>query len=261
MEYKDIRKEKKIRRRRLKRILTAFFLSIVFLLWGIYYLLQSDLLNLQMIEVHGNIELTEEEIIDGAKLYTKRNILQYNLLEIKENVEMQPFVKEAIIKRKLPKTMIITVREREKYAIIPYMGSFIYIDQDKVVLQVNDDYLSEDLILITGVEFQSFKLGDKADINNPEMLNTAMELIEASRATSIVEMISEINIEKEDYIQLITFDGIEVLLADTIDPAYSMVALKEVLTSLYTREIKNVIVDMRYKGQISIRDREQWEED
>lgn len=261
MEYKDIRKERKIRRRRLKRVLTAFFLIIVFLLWGIYYLLQSDLLNLQMIEVHGNLELTEEEIIDGAKLYTKRNILQYNLLEIKENVEMQPFVKEAMIKRKLPKTMIITVREREKYAIIPYMGSFIYIDQDKVVLQVNDDYLSEDLILITGVEFQSFKLGDKADINNPEMLNTAMELIEASRATSIVEMISEINIGKEDYIQLITFDGIEVLLADTIDPAYSIVALKEVLTSLYTREIKNVIVDMRYKGQISIRDREQWEED
>lgn len=157
--------------------------------------------------------------------------------------------------------MIITIREREKYAIIPYMGSYIYIDQDKVVLQANDSYLVEDLVLITGVEFQSFKLGEQVDIDHPESLEIALELIEAAKIISIVEMISEINIGKEDYIQLITFDGIEVLLGDTIEPAYAMLTLKEVLTNLYTRGIKNAIVDMRYEGQISIRNRESWEED
>lgn len=260
MEYTDRKKEKRIWHKKLKRVITAFFLLIMFILWSMYILLKSDLLNLKEIEVYGNETLVEEELISEARLYTDRNIFQYNLEEVKKNVEEHPFVKEAIIKRKLPKTIMITIKEREKYAIIPYMGNFIYIDEDQVVLQVNDDYLEEDLVLITGVEFQSFKIGSKADISNPELLDYAMKLIEASRIASIIEMISEINIGKEEYIQLITFDGIEVLLVDTMEPAYAILALKEVLMNLYTQDIKNATIDMRYEGQISIRNREQWEE-
>ena len=260
MEYTDRKKEKRIWHKKLKRVITAFFLLIMFILWSMYILLKSDLLNLKEIEVYGNETLVEEELISEARLYTDRNIFQYNLEEVKKNVEEHPFVKEAIIKRKLPKTIMITIKEREKYAIIPYMGNFIYIDEDQVVLQVNDDYLEEDLVLITGVEFQSFKIGSKADISNPELLDYAMKLIEASRIASIIEMISEINIGTEEYIQLITFDGIEVLLVDTMEPAYAILALKEVLMNLYTQDIKNATIDMRYEGQISIRNREQWEE-
>ena len=260
MEYTDRKKEKRIWHKKLKRVITAFFLLIMFILWSMYILLKSDLLNLKEIEVYGNETLVEEELISEARLYTDRNIFQYNLEEVKKNVEDHIFVKEAIIKRKLPKTIMITIKEREKYAIIPYMGNFIYIDEDQVVLQVNDDYLEEDLVLITGVEFQSFKIGSKADISNPELLDYAMKLIEASRIASIIEMISEINIGTEEYIQLITFDGIEVLLVDTMEPAYAILALKEVLMNLYTQDIKNATIDMRYEGQISIRNREQWEE-
>lgn len=261
MDYIEKRPEKKIRKRKIKRIITAFFFVIVFILWGIYALLKSDLLNLENIEVHGNEVLSKEEIIEAGRLSFNRNILQFKLSDIENYIASHPFIKEANVKRKLPKTLIITVREREKYAIIPYMGSYIYIDQDKVVLQSSDNYLAEDLVLITGVEFESFKLGDKADIKNPMLLNTTMEIIDASKIVNSAEMISEINIGQENYIKLITFDGIEVLLSNTADPAYTMLALKEVLTNIYTRNINNVIVDMRYKGQISIRNREKWEED
>ncbi|SES64713.1 cell division protein FtsQ [Natronincola peptidivorans] len=261
MEYTEIKREKKRRRRKIRKILTGIFLIMVFILWSVYFLLKSDLFNLKIISIEGNKTLAEEEIIEMAELYTNRNIYQYSLSDLQAKVKSHPFVEDAIIKRKIPKTIIITVREREKYAIIPYMGTFIYIDHNKVVLKISDSYLEEDLILITGVDFNSFKLGDVVDIKNPQLLSFVMGFIEASKMTSIIDRISEINIGQEAYIKLITFDGIEILLADTQDPAYSTLALKEVLTNLYTRDIKNVIVDMRYKGQISIRNREHWEED
>ncbi|AOY77426.1 cell division protein FtsQ/DivIB [Clostridium formicaceticum] len=264
MEYLEKKREKQriknIRKRKIKKFLTAFFFIIVFFLWGIYFLLQSDLLNLKKIEVQGNIILTTEEIIDTGQLFLNRNIFQYKLIDIEKNLLSHPFIKEVSLQRKLPNRIIVTVREREKYAIIPYMGSYIYIDQDKVVLQVSENYLAEDLILITGVEFQSFNLGDQVDISKEPLLDAAIELIEASKLVTIGELISEINIGQEDYIKLVTFDGIEVLIGNKTDMAYSVLALKEVLTNLYTRNIKSVIVDMRYKGQISIRNRENWEE-
>ncbi|SDK40669.1 cell division protein FtsQ/DivIB [Natronincola ferrireducens] len=261
MDYREIRREKKIRNRKVKRSITIVFFVIIFLLWGIYYLLQSDLLNLKELEVYGNHMITKEEILRTPELSIERNIFQYKPSHIKHQIELHPYVEEAHIKRKLPATIIITVKEREKYAIIPYMGSFIYIDHNKVVLEVSDDYLAEDLVLITGVAFNSFKIGDKLDISNEELLDRAMEYIEASKIVSIADIISEINIDQEGYIKLITFDGIEFLLSNREDPAYTILALKEVLTNLYATNKKNVIVDMRYKGQISIRSREQWEED
>lgn len=103
MENIERKREVKTRRRKIRRVLTVFFLVIVFLLWSIYSLLKSDLLNLENIEIYGNDVLTEEEIISAAGLHTGRNIFQYNLLEVKENVDKIPFVKEVTIKRKLPK--------------------------------------------------------------------------------------------------------------------------------------------------------------
>lgn len=261
MEAMEKKPSKITKKRKIKRLITTFFLVMVFILWSVYAILKSDLLNLENIEIQGNKVLSKEEIIEVGELSYNRNILQFKLTDIEKNIISHPFIKEVDLKRKLPKTMIITVKEREKYAIIPYMGSYIYIDQDKVVLESTDSYLAEDLVLITGVEFESFKLGDRADIKNPVLLDTTMEIILASKIVNNAEMISEINIGQEDYIKLITFDGIEVLISNTADPAYTMLALKEVLTNIYTRNISNIIVDMRYKGQISIRNKDKWEED
>ncbi|AKL95623.1 cell division septal protein [Clostridium aceticum] len=264
MEYIKNKREKQrlknIRKRKIRKFLTAFFFIIVFFLWGVYFLLQSDLLNLKKVEIRGNNILTVEEITSAGQLSINRNIFQYKLADIEKNIQSHPLIKEVTLQRKLPSSIVIELKERDKYAIIPYMGSYIYIDQDKVVLQVSESYLAEDLILITGVEFQSFNLGDQVDISKEHLLDVAMELVEASKVVGIGEIISEINIEPEDYIKLVTFDGIEVLIGNKTDLAYTVLSLKEVLTNLYTRNLKNVIVDMRYKGQISIRNRENWEE-
>ncbi|MCC5911868.1 MAG: FtsQ-type POTRA domain-containing protein [Clostridiaceae bacterium] len=261
METKrELRNERKVFIRKVRRTITLVFFVVVFLLWNTYYLLQSDFLNLEEINVKQNTELAEEEIIEASRLITNRNILQYNLSEIEDNLKTHPYIKDAQVTRKLPRTITITVAEREKYAIIPYMGSYIYIDQDKVVLEAYSGGLIEGLPLVTAVEFNSFKVGEKIDIANYHLLDKVMELIQVAKEMEIIEMISEINMGDENNIKLMTFDGVEVLLGQTVDPIYSMVALKEILINLYARDMKNVVVDMRYEGQISVGTRNQWEE-
>lgn len=250
--------EKRKLRRKIKMRISSFLFILMFIFWGMYYLLQSDLMNLKNIVLEGNSYVDENEIIDISSLVINRNIFKYNLKEIKKNIKSHPYVKEVEIRRKLPNTIIIQIKEREEYAIILYMGSYIYIDEENIVLRASDSYIADDNILITGIDFKSFKIGEKVKAINNDDLDLVMDLLKVANTTMIYDMISEINIGEKNNVRIITFDGSEVLLGDAKDPAYLMVALDEMLINLYTKNIKNVIIDMRYEGYISVKDRNTW---
>ncbi len=247
--------EKRKKARKIKTRISSILFALVFMFWGIYYLLQSDLMNLKNIVLEGNEQVESEEIINLSNLVINRNIFKYNLKEIEKDIISHPYIKESKVQRKLPRTITIEVKERQEYAIIPYMGSYIYIDEENIVLKASDSYIANDHILITGVEFKSFKVGEKIEATNDKGLRVVMDLLKAAKMTSIFEMISEINITEENNIRLITFDGVDVLLGEGKNPAYLMVALDEILVNLYTKNIRNVVIDMRYEGHISVKDR------
>jgi cell division protein FtsQ len=239
--------------RKIKMRISSLLFALMFIFWGMYYLLQSDLMNLKNIELEGNSYVNKSEIVNISNLVINRNIFKYNLKEIKQNIISHPYVKEVSIHRKLPNTIVIQIKEREEYAIILYMGSYIYVDEENMVLRVSDGYMADDKILITGIDFKSFKVGEKVEAINNDNLNLVMDLLKVANMTTIYGMISEINISEKNNIRIITFDGSEVLLGEAKNPTYLMVALDEILINLYTKNIKNVIIDMRYEGHISVK--------
>lgn len=252
--------EKRKRMRQIKMKISSVLFAVVFIFWGVYYLLQSDLMNLKEIVVEGNTAIQDEEIIHISKLVMNKNVFKFNLKEIEANIKTHSYVKDTKVRRKLPRTITVEVKEREEYAIIPYMGSYIYIDDENVVLKASESYIANDHILITGVEFKSFKTGEKIDANNSKALKNALDILAAARMTSIFDMISEINISDEKNIRLITLDGGDIWLGEGKEPAYLTVALDEILVNLYTQNVKNVIIDMRFDGNISVINRDTLEE-
>ena len=253
----------KSRRKQIRKIKTgilSLLFVLMFIFWCMYYLLQSDLMNLKNIVLEGNSNVTEDEIVNISNLVIDRNIFKYNLKEIKQNIISHPYIKEVKVYRKLPDTIMIQMEEREEYAIILYMGSYIYIDQESIVLKASDSYMANENILITGINFKNFKVGERVQATNDDDLGLVMDLLKAINMTTVYDMISEINISEKNNIRIITFDGSEVLLGEAENPAYLMVALDEILINLYTQNIKNVIIDMRYEGYISVKGRDTWED-
>lgn len=257
-EKNYVKKRKQMRKIKMK--ISSLLFALMFIFWGIYYILESDIINLKNIELEGNLQVEENEIINISNLVINRNIFKYNLREIEENIRSHPYIKETKASIKLPNTIKVQVKEREEYAIIPYMGSYIYIDKENIVLKVSDSYMANDNILITGVDFKSFKTGEKVQAINKDNLKLVMDLLKVADMTTIYDMISEINISEENNIRIITFDGLEVLLGEAKNPTYLMVALDEILINLYTKNIKDVIIDMRYEGHIFVKDRNTWED-
>ncbi len=260
IKEKNYVKSRRGQARKIKTGILSLLFVLMFIFWCMYYLLQSDLMNLKNIVLEGNLTVTEDEIVNISNLVINRNIFKYNLKEIKQNIISHPYIKEVKVCRKLPDTIIIQMKEREEYAIILYMGSYIYIDQENIVLKASDSYMANENILITGINFKSFKVGERVQATNYDDLNLVMDLLKAINMTTIYDMISEINISEKNNIRIITFDGSEVLLGEAKKPAYLMVALDEILINLYTQNIKNVIIDMRYEGYISVKGKDIWED-
>lgn len=257
-QYERI-KQKKLVRRRIKQITTSLLLVVVFGLWAIYGLLQSDFFNLKHIQVTGNQTLSQEEVYEISALVMERSIFKYNLKEVAQRIEKHPYVEKATLARKLPNTITISLKEREEYAVVSHMGSYLFIDFNGVVLKVEDSYLYDSLPLITGAVFESFTLGQPASLKDRQALEKALLLLEAAELAGLADSISEINIGENKHLKLITFDGIEVLLGELENPAYTVLALQEVLVNLYTNNRRNVIIDMRYGDNITVKDRTQWE--
>lgn len=228
---------------------------------GYYLIFNAPLFRVKTILVEGTSRLDQETVVSLSGLQTGDQFYGIRLKEVADNIEKHPYIRNAILDRKGFSTINIVVREREEYAIIPYMGSYIYLDQERVVLNVTDGILDSNLCLVTGIKFISFQTGQPAQVQNEASLETAYQILSAAREAEILDMISEINIDETGQVKVVTFNGIEALFGYMENPAYSVLALKEALITLHTRNMNSVIIDMRYEGHITVQDRARQEDE
>ena len=64
--------------------------------------------------------------------------------------------------------MVISLTERKVRAYVPYMGSYLYIDEFGRVLEINSQ-MSSALPVVTGLKFDTFMLGEKINAENNEI--------------------------------------------------------------------------------------------
>ena len=76
--------EKRKLRRKIKMKISSFLFMLMFMFWGTYYLLQSDLMNLKTIVLEGNSYTNIKRIINISNLVINRNIFKYNLKKIEK---------------------------------------------------------------------------------------------------------------------------------------------------------------------------------
>ncbi|WP_283408324.1 cell division protein FtsQ/DivIB [Anoxynatronum buryatiense] len=228
---------------------------------GYYFVFNSPLFTVKTIQIEGLSRLDQDAVAALSEITLGDQFYGASLKQAAEKIESHPYIRNAILTRKGFSTINIVVREREEYAIIPYMGSYIYLDQERVVLNVTDGILDSNLCLVTGIKFISFQTGDTALVQNEESLETAYQILGAAREAEILDMISEINIDETGQVKVVTFNGIEALFGYMDNPAYSVLALKEALITLHTRNMNSVIIDMRYEGHITVQDRARQEDE
>jgi hypothetical protein len=95
----------------------------------------SPRLRLQHVEVTGTQRLASEDITRLGSIPMGANIFRVNLVQVSERLRKDPVIREAVVTRELPGTVIVDVRERKPGYQVTSNGAVYHADAAGVVYE------------------------------------------------------------------------------------------------------------------------------
>lgn len=212
------------KKRRAKRILNLIIvLTIVVII--ITYSLKSDFFNINKINIKGNIITTKEKILHTSSIVQGENIFRISTRDAEENILELPYIKSVDVKRKLPKAIEIEVIERKERLLIKNISMFHVIDEEGFVLNQVDSN-NKDLPVVLGLKTDKIVVGDNlfTELNLQEFTDL---IIEAEKL-DLLKDINRINIAKDDNVNILINNGIDVAFGPLDNVKYKIRLLNEI---------------------------------
>ena len=166
---------KKKKKRRKKNYLLRFILFIAFAA-GVYFLLNSSLFYVNGFEITGNTHFTDSMVAEMTGLKTGKNLFfETDLRTARYNLLSSPYVKKAVIKRKIPGTVVVDIEEREEFAVLVWEDKSVILDRDGLVLRIseNEAYLP----VISGLTVLKAEEGKAAETEQSYLLTKGLSLL------------------------------------------------------------------------------------
>lgn len=190
-------------------------LIIVCLLFvAVLSLLASPLFSVDVITVTGNARFTESEILDIAGVKRGENIFLAEYRDAETRLLENTYIKFAEVTTTFPDKMDIEIVERKTCGYVPFMGTYLYIDQDGYVLE-NAATADGDCPIVTGLKFQSFSIAEQLETENKNSFDIVMLMSKLLINYDFIDSVKEMNISDPNDIRLfvdnidISFGGIE----------------------------------------------------
>ncbi|MBR2675037.1 MAG: undecaprenyldiphospho-muramoylpentapeptide beta-N-acetylglucosaminyltransferase [Mogibacterium sp.] len=165
------------RRRRHKRRLIELLILIVLLVTGLI-LSFTSIFTVDSIEVNGNSHYSAEEIISMGHAVPGKNLIYHpDKKEIKHYLELNPYIKSAEVRRKLPSTLVITVSERTQLMALKYDDDYLILDREGILLQKSRT--KPKLTIIEGNVINKIKLGEPLGTQDEKLMSKTIDFVQA----------------------------------------------------------------------------------
>jgi cell division protein FtsQ len=200
--------KKKLDWRKLTRLLKNMLLIIMGVL-AVYYFTQSPFFALKDIESTGNTKVTEAEIIQKSGLSAGMNYFGLDTQLVEKRVLAIPLVEKVTVKKHLPDSVVINIKERKPLALFCTQEGLFVIDGKGYCLEKCTTAASYDLPIITGLKPDSLDPGEQV------IKSDDLEVVLAALEQDVQQQFSEINIAQTDNLIAYTRQGIPVFLGTT----------------------------------------------
>ncbi len=229
--FNNASKEKIIKKRNRKIKLVSTIIIILIAIGGTIYYLTTPTFNIASINVFGFENNSEETYISlSGIVLDETNIFQVTRGSIRKNLKENAYVEDVTIKRKLPNTLEIYVEERKPEYQIKYNDSYMYINNQGYILEINEE--RKDIIEIIGfiTPKSDVRPGERLDTHDLVKLDTILKIVNSYKFSNIEEKITSIDATtSSDYILNLGEIGKEVHLGDASHPSERMLWIKTIL--------------------------------
>lgn len=158
----------------------------------------------ETIALDGHVRLSREDILERAGLALGRNVFDVSPEEAERRLSDHPWIAEATVRRRLPGSYEVEVRERRAVALLS-LGEVFLVGEDGAVFKRVDEDDPIDLPVITGIDRERF-VRDRAFRSS--IVLEAVALLHDYRGVGLWrrEPISELHVEPDDGISLYVGD-------------------------------------------------------
>lgn len=209
---------------------------------------------IETLSIAGAERVERAELEEAMGVTVGDNVFQRSPEEIRAGLEAHPWIASATVRRRLPRTVEVEVRERVP-ALLLVLESPHLVDEDATVFKALEPGDPVDLPVVTGVDVTRFRgeLGYRT-----ELLTSAIALLREWQSATLArrDPIAEIHVEPDESLTLfVGDDGTEIRLGR--GPYRSKLArLRRVLDELSRRQSRPLYVyldNVRRPERVTVR--------
>lgn len=239
---KNTKRPKKINNSKVV-IIFSFSLSLIIVL---YTILNSQLLNSENIEIKGNKYVDEEYIINSLDIKENKNIFRYNIKSMEKKLLNNKYIDKVKIKRILPNTLNINIKEKEIVANLYNGEEYCYIDKEGNFIDNIEEDNTDKNILLVNIEYSLSELED-IKFKNDENKKRLLYLLDYIKNESIYKKIDNIDMRKDNTINMSTKTDIDILVNSDDELKYNISRLAMILFDLENNNQKGGKIDLSNK--------------
>ena len=214
--------------RRTKRIIKAISIFILIILAVILFLI-SPIFYIDDIIVENNEKLSDDAIVNLLNINNETNIFEENDNKIENALKQNPYIEEVQIKRILPSTLKLTIKERKVMFLLEYANSFVYVDKNGNILEISSNDISEN-VKILGYSTENIREQKKLTDDDIKKLNEVREFLKVFESYNIKDKITSIDIRNDsDYLIYMQNDGKVIHFGDYSNSSTKVMYIKAVL--------------------------------
>jgi cell division protein FtsQ len=213
----------------------------------------APLFDLDAIDIGGADRLIDQEALQMISMEKGVNIFTIDLKAIQHNIERDPRIRKVTIRRRLPSTIAVTIREREPVMLIGGDALFA-LDETGMVMPVDGSGRPLDIPVLTGLSFPV----DYGDGGDHLGIQKGLEIkrVIGQEAPVLWDAVSEINLlQPESPCLYLVPGGTEIRLGGG-DLHTQIQRLWIVLQDLAARDMTVSTIDARFKDQLVCRSAE-----
>ena len=228
-QSKTTKKRKKSKKKKINKKIIGFFSIIILVVIIVVLALTAPIFNITKIEINGNEKVSKDTIIALSGIKMGENIFKFNNKMI-QNVKQNTYIENVEAQRKMPGTVVISVKERKIKYQINLINSYVYLDKNGYILENSSE--KKEVPVIVGFSIKEDEMLNEKRLKEEDLekLGNVAKIIEASKAINIENLITEINVEdKNNTVLYLESKSKKINIGDTTNLTNKMLYVQKIL--------------------------------
>lgn len=224
----EARRKRDIKLRQLRgrqnRILALIILGFSLLIILSLYIYNSSFWEIGQIEISGNKHCSKKEIISLAAIKPKTSLMKLPKRDLEARLMKHPWLKEVFLYRRLPRTLLILVKERTPFVVLKKGKNLYLLDEEAYVIEKRSELGSISLPVVRDSKTRP-RVGHFLKTKSLKEIFLTLKSLDSE----VKSLISWVSFPAENKITFYMKDNLEIIWGSAKDLAKKNFVVKKIL--------------------------------